>query len=143
MELVILSDEHIRLDTAGDGDGLSVEGEPFGPLQMLAASMALCVASVIQAYGETAKLDLHGMAVELQWEYAEDPHRVGSYQMTLHLPESVPVARHHAIVRAADTCAVHNTLTHSPSIGTAVTVFAAAAEQMRPHAHHHHHDHEA
>lgn len=141
MQLVILSEEHLRLDTAVDGDGFSVEGGNFGALQMLGASLALCTASVIHSYAETANLDIYGLSVEIRWEYAEEPHRVGSYQMTLHLPESVPVARHHAIVRAANTCAVHNTLQHSPTIGTAVKVFASAAEPADHHEHHH--DHEA
>ena len=47
MQLVILDQQHIRLDTADGGDELTIPGGPFGPLQMLAASLALCTLSVV------------------------------------------------------------------------------------------------
>ena len=142
MQLVMLDETHIRLDTAAGGEGLSIEGDDFGPLPMLATSLALCTASVIYAYAETAQLDVDGFAVEIRWDYAENPYRVGHFDLTLHLPESVPAVRHRAILRAADTCTVHQTLTHSPTIETAVQTFAPEQGQhMHNHAEHQH-DHE-
>jgi uncharacterized OsmC-like protein len=143
MQLVMLGDTHIRLDTAAGGEGLSIEGDDFGPLPMLATSLALCTASVIYAYAETAQLDVDGFAVEIRWDYTDNPHRVGRFDLTLHLPESVPAARHRAILRAADTCTVHQTLTHPPAVETVVQTFTP--EQV-PHIHNHpehRHDHEA
>ena len=136
MLLHVLADEHIRLETAGDA-GLAVEGEPFGPLQMLATSLALCTASVIQSYAETANLDAQGFAVEVRWVYAEDPHRVGQYHLTLHLPSSLPAARHRAVLRAAEACTVHATLLHQPAIDTDLQTFDPA--EADPHAGHQHH----
>ena len=142
MQLVMLDETHIRLDTAAGGEGLSIEGDDFGPLPMLATSLALCTASVIYAYAETAQLDVDGFAVEVRWDYAENPYRVGRFDLTLHLPESVPAARHRAILRAADTCTVHQTLTHSPTIETVVQTFTPEQGQhMHSHAEHQH-DHE-
>lgn len=138
MLLRILEETHIRLESGAGDNGLAVEGETFGPLQMLATSLALCTASVVQAYGETARLSLEGFAVEVEWEYVEDPHRVGAYTMTLYLPEALSTARHRAILRAAETCAVHRTLTHPPTIKTELATFEPEA-----HHHHHEHDHEA
>ncbi len=132
----VLADEHIRLETAGDA-GMAVEGEPFGPLQMLATSLALCTASVIQSYAETANLDVVGFAVEVRWVYVEDPHRVGHYHMTLHLPSSLPAARHRAVLRAAEACTVHATLLHRPAIDTDLQTFDPA--EVDPHAGHEHH----
>lgn len=144
MQITIIADDHIRLDTAAEGAELTIDGDHFGPVQMLAASLALCTASVIQAYAETAGLDVHGFAVELAWDYAEEPYRVGRYAMTLHLPAGVPPARHRAIVRAADTCTVHNTLLHPPAIETLVqTLDATRTEHQHHHHAEHHHDHEA
>jgi uncharacterized OsmC-like protein len=138
----MLGDTHIRLDTAAGGEGLSIEGDDFGPLPMLATSLALCTASVIYAYAETAHLDVHGFAIEVRWDYAENPHRVGHFDLTLHLPERVPAARHRAILRAADTCTVHQTLTHSPTVETAVQTFASeSSENMGHHHAEHRHDH--
>ena len=140
MQLVILADQHIRLETSGGGHGLTVEGDNFGALQMLATSLALCTASVIQAYAERAHLDVYGFAVELRWEYAEKPYRVGRYEMTLHLPEHLPAARQRAIQRAAETCTVHHTLLHPPMIETTVQTFAETHsgtehDHSEPHEH--------
>jgi uncharacterized OsmC-like protein len=95
----------------------------------------------VHSYGETAGLDLGGFAVEVEWEYAEDPHRVGRYHMTLHVPEGVPPARHRAIMRAAETCAVHHTLTHSPVIEAELATFVPG-EHTHDHEHHEHHEHD-
>jgi uncharacterized OsmC-like protein len=139
MILTILDEQHVRLQTDDEG-GLAVEGNPFGPLQMLATSLALCTASVIQAYGETARLDLQTFAVDVRWEYADDPYRVGQFWMTLHLPDTLPAARHRAVLRAAETCTVHATLRHSPTIETDLVTFDSA-EIQRADEHHHHHHH--
>ncbi len=144
MLLTILGSEHIWLDTGGEDEGLAVEGENFGPVQMLAASLALCTASVIHSYGENARLDLTGLAIEIQWEFAEDPRRVGSYHITLHVPPGISEARHRAIVRAADTCTVHTTLSHPPKFATVVQTADPdhlAHHHHQRHHHHHHHEH--
>ena len=143
MQLVMLDETHIRLDTAAGGEGLSIEGDDFGPLPMLATSLALCTASVIYAYAETAQLAVDGFAIEVRWDYADDPYRVGHFDLTLHLPESVPASRHRAILRAADTCTVHQTLTHSPTIDTVVQTFAPEQAQHMHNHPEHRHDHEA
>lgn len=128
MELVILAEEHIRLETNHADEGLNIDGEPFGPVQMLATSLALCTASAIQSYAQTAKLDIDGLAIELRWDYADAPYRVGSYDMTLHLPDHLPEPRRRAITRAADTCTVHQTLHHGAHVATTVQAFARSAD---------------
>lgn len=138
MQIVILDEQRIRLETAGgDEEELAVDGGPFGPIPMLAASLALCTASVIHSYAETARLDVDGLAIEINWDFAEDPHRIGHYTITLYLPEGVPAARHRAIIRAVDTCTVHQTLSHAPSFETVVETLLPGG------AHHHHHGHQA
>jgi len=144
MLLTILTPEHVRLDTAGDDGGMAIEGGDFGPLQMLAASLALCTASVIVSYAEHAKLEVEGLALEVEWQYVDDPYRVGNYRITLHVPAAVPQNRHRAIIRAADTCTVHQTLHHAPAFETVVKTFETVhVPHVHDHHEHHHHDHEA
>jgi putative redox protein len=138
MQLAILGPQHIRLDTADGADDLAVQGGPFGPLQMLAASLALCTLSVVASYAETARLDIDGIAIEVVWSYADDPYRVGRYELTLHLPQSLPAARHRAVIRAAHTCTVHQTMLHAPAFETTIRTFDPA---QAPPVEHHHHDH--
>jgi uncharacterized OsmC-like protein len=143
MLLAILADNRLLLDSSIEDEELIVEGSPFGPMQMLAASLALCTASVIQSYATTASLDVDRLAIEVQWDFTEDPHRVGRFNLTLHLPDTVPAARHRAIIRAADTCTIHQTLSHSPAFETVVQTFTP--REFTPSSHHHaehHHAHE-
>lgn len=123
----VVSDEHIRVEVDGN-DGLEIHGEAFGPLQMLATSLALCSASVMQDYAATAQFHLHHFAIEIKWEYVEQPYRVGQMHMALLVGDDVPPSRHKALLRAAEHhCTVHNTLTHATHIHT--TLEASDAEQ--------------
>ena len=129
----LLVDEQ-RVIVEGHEGGLQVEGGSFGPLQMLAASLALCTASVVHTYGQTARLDLSELRVHVAWEYADDPYRVERFDLTLEVPATVSEARYAALVRAADTCTVQNTLSHPPNMRTQVVVAAATPVER----HHHH-----
>ncbi len=127
MQLHIIDEQHVRLDL-DDEDGLAVHGSPFGPLQMLAASLALCTASVIQDYATTAQFHLHQLAIDVLWDYADHPYRVGQMQMKLEIGPDVPPSRHNALLRAAEHhCTVHNTLTQATQIHTTLEV--AGGEQ--------------
>ena len=92
----------------------------FGPLHMLAASLATCTGSVLESYAETARLQSDGTRIRVTWEYAEQPHRVGAYELEIIWPHEIPEARRKALLRAAEQCTVHATLTHSPAISARV-----------------------
>lgn len=121
MLLHVLSGEHVRLE-ADDDEGLDVHGEEFGPLQMLAASLALCTASVLFDYAATAQFHLHGLAIDVRWDYAEQPYRIGNMQLTLEVGPEIPPQRQKALLRAAEHCTVHNTLRHVTHIHTSLEV---------------------
>ncbi|HEX2037093.1 MAG TPA: OsmC family protein [Chloroflexota bacterium] len=119
MRLTIAGERHIRLEVSAGGLDVA-GGDELSPLQLLAASLATCTGAVLLTYGTTAKLDLRGLAVDVRWDYAGAPQRVARYAVTLHLPGTVPVGRHKAILRAAETCTVHRTLQQPPSISTEI-----------------------
>ena len=124
MQLHVMSDEHIWLEIDGQ-DGLDVHGDQFGPLQMLAASLALCTASVMQDYAVTAQFHLHHFAIAVHWSYAEQPYRVGQMHMVLEVGPDVPPSRQKALLRAAEHCTVHNTLKHATPVETTLEVLGA------------------
>jgi uncharacterized OsmC-like protein len=119
-----------------DGEGLEVHGGHLGPMPMFAASLALCTASVITTYVETAHLDLEGLRIQVRWDYADNPYRMDPIEMSLHVPESFPAERRKALLRAAETCTIHNTLTHPPRLTTDLVTLDMGDEA--PHTHHHH-----
>lgn len=114
MLLHILESTHIRVQIDGQ-PGLEVHGE-MKPVQMLAASLALCTASVMNDYAATAQFKLHESAIDVRWNFSEQPRRVGQIQMTIEVGPHVPPDRQQALLRAAEHCTVHNTLTRSTHI---------------------------
>lgn len=121
MRIQILSDEKIRLE--GNAGPLSIEAQSadaqYSPFHMLGSALATCVFSVLASWSEHAKIDVSTLAIEVGWSFAEKPHRVGDMQLTIEWP-SLPAERRTAAERAAHLCAIHNTLSHSPTIRTEI-----------------------
>ena len=117
MKITLLAEDALRLEPT---DGVMTIEAPtvertYSPFDMLASGLAYCTWSVLQSWATHAKLDATGLAVEVRWTFAEDPHRVGSLAVRLIWP-SLPPERRAAAQRAAATCAVHRTLEHPPAI---------------------------
>jgi uncharacterized OsmC-like protein len=117
MRITLLSETSLRLEPAPGM--LSVEAPrpdaSYSPFHMLASGLAACTWSVLRSWAEQAKLDVETLAVEVSWAFAEDPHRVGSLAVTLTWP-TLQRERRKAAERVAATCAVKETLAHSPAM---------------------------
>jgi uncharacterized OsmC-like protein len=104
-----------ELELVGDAGG-----EGFGPLQMFAASLALCTASVLHGYAhEVAKVGIEGLSIRVRWSYDARPNRVGRIEMVVRWPE-LPEERLEPARRAAASCTVHHTLEHPPELVTRI-----------------------
>jgi uncharacterized OsmC-like protein len=117
MKITLLNDQAIRLeDDAGPLtiDAASAE-QQYSPFHMMASGLAVCTYSVLHSWATNAKLDADALAIDVAWEFAEKPHRVGSYAVTLRWP-GLPEARRQVALRAAKLCTVHATLEHPPAI---------------------------
>jgi putative redox protein len=86
------------------------------PLELLAASLGSCIALYAHQFCQARGIPHEGMNVEVQWETAKGPSRIGRFDVRVTLPESFPDEYRDAIERAVRACPVHNTLTHSPDI---------------------------
>jgi uncharacterized OsmC-like protein len=120
MKITLLSDDSIRLEpTTGP---MTIEAphaeQQYSPFHMIASGLAFCTFSVMHAWAEHAKVDAADLTLEISWVFADDPHRVGSYDVRFRWP-SLPEKRLDAAVRVAEMCAVHATLQHSPEINIA------------------------
>nr|PZN90873.1 MAG: hypothetical protein DIU52_06125 [bacterium] len=82
---------------------------------MLAASLATCTAAVVIGWAQRAGLPWADLSIEVEWEYVDDPYRVGRYDVTLRWP-GLPPGREGAALRVAQHCTVENTLRHPPTI---------------------------
>ena len=121
MKITLLTDQSLRLeDDAGPLtiDALTAE-QAYTPFHMVASGLALCTFSVLHSWATNVKLDTAALAIEVAWEFADKPHRVGSYAVTLRWP-GLPEARREIAVRAARLCTVHATFEHPPTIAMEV-----------------------
>lgn len=121
MKITLLSDERIRLD--GGAGPLSVEADSaemqYSPFHMLASGLATCTYSVLASWGTHAKLPIDGLAIEVGWTFAENPHRVGSMDVDVIWP-SLPAERQNAAMRAAGLCTIKKTLEQPPQVAVEV-----------------------
>ena len=127
MKITLLSDSSIRLEPIPGPMTIEAESadQQYSPFHMLASSLAFCTYSVLASWASNAKLDSTDIVVEVAWKFAEDPHRVGEMDMNVSWP-SLPAARQAAANRVTTLCAVHATLSHSPTINTNVETAAPA-----------------
>lgn len=115
MEIRVLGDTELEVRPSGERD-IEEEGDArFGPLHMLAASLATCSLAVLWSWAEAAELDTGELIVAVRWEYLDDPYRVGAYALEVQWPQ-LPEDRRERARRVVETCTVHRTLEHPPEM---------------------------
>lgn len=117
MKLTLLADDALRLDpTAGP---MTIEApsadQSYSPFHMLAGGLAYCTFSVLHSWATHAKLDAMDLSIEVNWTFAENPHRVGTMAIRFDWP-SLSANRLEAAKRVAEMCTIHATLHHPPTI---------------------------
>lgn len=86
------------------------------PLELVPASLGTCVALFVQQFLVTRGIDATGMTVEVAAQGAQNPHRIGRFEVSVSVPGGVPDKYRDAVKRAAEGCTVHHTLSHLPQI---------------------------
>jgi uncharacterized OsmC-like protein len=89
---------------------------PSAP-ELLMASLGSCIGSVLVYFSTRHDIDLEGMRIDLDWEMAERPHRIGEIRIGVSIPRALPAEQLSTLERVAHSCLIHNTLTHPPEIG--------------------------
>lgn len=101
--------------------------QSFSPFHMLASGLAYCTFSVMYAWAESAGLDAGDLTLDVSWTFAENPQRVGRYDMRFNWP-SLPEPRLEAARRVAKLCTIHATFQQPPAI--AIDGTTGAREEM-------------
>src|SRR5258705_12729634 len=117
MKITLLSDDAIRLEPSAGPltiDAPTAEMS-YSPFHMLASALATCTFSVMYSWATQAKLSTDDLTLEVQWRFADDPHRVSDIGVIVDWP-SLPANRLAAAKRVAEMCTVHATLMHPPRI---------------------------
>jgi len=117
VKITLLSEESIRLEPMTGQ--LTVEAESadqeYSPYQMLASGLAVCTFGVLQSWASNAGVSADDLVIDVSWTFAENPHRVGSMELSYQWP-SLPADRQKVAQRVAELCPVHKTLMQSPAM---------------------------
>ena len=88
---------------------------PSAP-ELLMASLGSCIGSVIMYFADRHRIDYQGMEIDLDWEIAEHPHRIGEIRVQVRMPAKLTEEQQETLERVAHQCLIHNTFTHPPQI---------------------------
>ena len=117
MKIILTSETSIRL--IPEPGAMTIEAESaeqqYSPFHMLGSSLAFCTFSVMYSWATHVKIPVDDLTLDVSWEFAEDPHRVGALSLSFDWP-SLPEKRINAAKRAAELCTIHATLTHPPAV---------------------------
>ena len=103
----------ITIDQPRSADG---KDKGMDPVELLNVSIASCAAYFAMAFLRRRISDLTGLEVECDWQYAENPHRVGTIDLKVVLPACLSEQEKEGLLRSVEHCTVKNTLEHPPRI---------------------------
>ena len=90
-------------------------GDP-SPVEYLAASLAGCVGHFVARFLGRRGVDPKGLKVSVTGTMAENPHRIGAFDIVVDLPKGLAPELQEVAKRAAETCTVHHTLQNPPKM---------------------------
>ena len=112
-------DLHCKVTHAPSGQTLTTDapadnmgkGETFSPTDLLAASLASCIATTIAIYAKRKGWDLQGMRLEVEKVMQTSPERrIGRLPVKIWMPIALSAEEHIIVDRVARTCPVHQSL---------------------------------
>jgi len=86
------------------------------PVEAMIAALGSCAGIFASRYLETAKISAENMSLEVDWDYADNPQRLGRADITVKLPGVELGKRESGLISAVKKCIVHNTLKNPPEM---------------------------
>ena len=113
------SGQSLHTDAPPDNNG---KGETFSPTDLLGASAASCIATVIGIYAERKGWDLRGMRLAVEKSMSTDaPRRLAALRVEIWMPIAVEEKEKGKIEQIALSCPVHKSL--HPDIETPIRIY--------------------
>lgn len=102
------SGSQIETDAPIDNQG---RGQRFSPTDLVGAALASCVLTTIAIVAERDQISLAGAKATVVKEMVTTPtRRIGSLEVQVTLPKSIPLASRDKLERAGHQCPVHKSL---------------------------------
>lgn len=86
------------------------------PVELLGAALGTCIGLYVQQFCHVRGLPYEGMRVELDQIGAQNPGRIGRFEVRVVMPESLPPQYAAMIERVARSCPAHNTFEHGAEV---------------------------
>jgi uncharacterized OsmC-like protein len=90
------------------------------PPEFLLVSLGTCAGFYAAQYLKTRLLRAAGLTIKVSAEKAERPARLARFKIELSVP-GLDSQHHTGILRAVQSCLIHNTLLHAPAIEIALS----------------------
>jgi uncharacterized OsmC-like protein len=103
------------------------------PVELFIGSLSTCVGYFVSRYCARHNIATDGLAIEVDWDYAEQPHRVGEIRLRLILPTDPTEEQQQALLRVAQGCTVHRSLEIPPKVKIELCHGSAAAGPTASH----------
>lgn len=117
MKIVLVSEDSLRLERSAGP--LTIEAptaeQSYSPFHMLASGLAMCTWSILESWADNKSMATDGLAIDVAWEFADSPKRVGSMRVGITWP-GLPAERKAQALRVAALCPIHKTLEHPPTV---------------------------
>lgn len=111
---IAVRDHTVAVDQPAGAGG---EDSAVTPTELFVASLASCVAFYAGRYLTRHGYSREGLQVAVSYRMAADrPARVTDIQLTVLVPDAVPVQRRPALKAVVERCTVHNSLIIPPTI---------------------------
>ena len=104
------SGNSIQTDAPVDNHG---KGERFSPTDLMATSLATCMATVMGIKAASLRIKLDGLEVEVEKIMKADPRRVGGINLFFHIPDNLSAIDEKTkqiLKNTAHTCPVQQSL---------------------------------
>ena len=133
MELNILHRGGVKFEAIARGHSLVCDQPPVNggadtgmtPPELLLASLGTCAGFYAVQYLKTRSLSVDGLRIKIFADKLAQPARLGRFRIEVTVPDVDP--RHQdGILRAVNSCLIHNTLLHAPSIEVTLNAPVAA-----------------
>ncbi len=89
----------------------------MSPVELFVGSLASCVAYFVGRYCARHQIPCEGFAVDVEWSFAEQPHRVGAVELRVNLPSAVTPEQRDKLLKVAHGCTVHQSITNPLKVG--------------------------
>ncbi|MDD5019718.1 MAG: OsmC family protein [Candidatus Omnitrophica bacterium] len=93
----------LPVDKGGRDEGMS-------PPELFIASLGTCIGVYVVRYCQNAKIDAQECSISLDWRLSDDKRSIAAVEAKIHLPHAEPGPRARAVLEAARSCLIHNTL---------------------------------